>query len=181
MSKLNLKFLASITKREKFIFILTVSLAIGIPTYFFVLEPIYKKWSQLDTELESVSIKLLKDIKLLANKEPLEKDHATYEEYMQKADDKGGISSILKEIESTALSSGVKITSIKPKGEKQFKNHKKYRVELISEAKISQFLKFIYSLESSKKLFKVERVVLSLQRDQTDLLKGTLVIRKISF
>jgi len=181
MSKLSLKFLTGLTKRERLVFILTVSLVIGIPTYLFVLEPAYKKLSQLNAKLESVGIKLLKDIKLLANKEPLEQDYAKYEEYMQRADDKGGMSSILKEIEVTALSSGVKITSIKPKGEKQFKNYKRYRVELISEGKISQFLKFIYSLESSKKLFKVERVVLSLKRDKTDLLKGTLVIRKISF
>jgi len=176
------KFLLSkFTKRERLLFVLTLCAVLGIPAYLFILEPTYKKWDELGAEFESAGLKLSKNIKLLANKELLEKEYDKYKEYIQKEEGKEQeLSSVLKEIEATALNSGVKITSIKPKGEKQLKNYKRYSVEVVSEAKISQFLKFIYDLENSKKLLKVERLVLSLKDAQTDLLKGTLIIRKTS-
>ncbi|MCM8781670.1 MAG: type 4a pilus biogenesis protein PilO [Candidatus Omnitrophica bacterium] len=170
------------TKRERLFFIITLCIILGVLAYIFVLEPVYKKWNQLRLEAESARIRLFKDIKLLASKESLEKAYGRYKDYIQKEENTGQeIASVLREIETTALNCGVKITSIKPKGEKQLKNYRKFTIELISEAKINQFLKFIYDLESSKKLLKVERLVLSLKGAQSDLLKGTLIIRKISF
>lgn len=170
------------TKRERFFFILTISLAAGLGLYIFMLEPFYKKGSQLDVEIGSANARLFKNLRLLADKEVLEREYDKYKEYIQKTGaGEDEMASILKEIESTASGCGVKITSIKPKGTKQLKNYKKFSIELISEAKINQFLKFIYDLEGSKRLFKVERFILSLKGSQSDVLKGTLVIRKISF
>lgn len=168
--------------RERTLFIFTICIILGIGVYIFIAEPIYKKWIQLNAEFESTSTRLFKNLKLLTEKESLEKEYDKYKEHIQRAEgDEEEMASILKDIETTAVSSGVKIISIKPKGVKQFKNYKKFGIELTSEAKISQFLKFIYDLEASKKLLKVERLVLSLKGSQSDLLKGTFIIRKISF
>lgn len=170
------------SKRERVLFIFTISVILGLGFYIFILEPVYKKWVELGLEFESVSAKLYKNLKLLANKESIEKEYEKYKDYIQKAGDgEEEVASILKEIETTALNCGVKITSMKPKGTKQLKIYKKFSVEVVSEAKIAQFLKFIYDLEGSKKLLKVERLVLSLKGSQSDLLKGTLIIHKISF
>jgi Tfp pilus assembly protein PilO len=170
------------SKRERFLFIFTISAILCIGVYIFALEPFYKKWSQGDMELENKNAKLFKNLKLLVNKESIEKEYDRYKDYIQKA---GGseeeVAGVLKEIENTASGCGVKITSIKPKGVKQLKGYKKIDIELIAEAKLNQFLKFIYEVEGSKKLLKVERLVLSLKGSQSDLLKGTLIIRKISF
>ncbi len=174
--------LSKFTKRERIIFILTISLISSLIVYVFVLEPVYKKWSQLRLEYESAGLRLVRNEKLLANKKNIEGEYEKYKEYIRKKEDKEQeMASILKEIEATASGSGVKITSIKPKGEKQLKNYKEYSVELVSEATLNQFIKFIYDLESSKELLKVERLVLSLKSAQSDLLKGTLIVRKISF
>lgn len=170
------------SKRERFLFIFTICVVLSVGLYIFILEPVYKKWAQVGVEFESANVRLFKNLKLLTDKEDIEKEYDRYKDYIQK----GGpgeeeAASILKEIETIALNSGVKITSIKPKGMKQFQSYRKFSVELVSEGKIGQFLKFIYDLEGSKKLLKVERLVLSLKGAQSDFLKGTLIIRKVSF
>lgn len=170
------------TKRERFLFLFTASVIGGAALFILVLQPVMKEWGQLGLDLDSVNAKLYKNLKLLANKEAIEKEYNKYKEYIQKAG--GGedeTAAILKEIETTASNCQVAITSIKPKGTKQFKSYRKFTVEVVSEAKLDQFLKFIYDLEGSKKLLKVERLVLSLKGSQSDVLKGTLIIRRISF
>lgn len=167
------------SKRERVLFSATAVVIAVIMGAIFILEPMYKKWTQSEEALEGASSRLLKNLRLLADKELLEKQYAAYKEFTQRQDsEEEELAAALKEMESIALNSQVKITSIKPKGAKPFKNYKRYIIEIIAEAKINQFLKFIYDLEGSKNLLKVERLVLSLKSAQSDVLKGTLVIRK---
>lgn len=174
--------ISKFTKREKALFIGIAGMAVVLAAYLFGLEPLYKHWRGLRVKGETEKRKLVKNLRLLAQKDALEKGYEKYKDYLQKEADKDQeVSSTLKEIEDMARASGVKITSIKPKGEKPLKGYRKYNIELVAEGKIGQFLKFIYDLEGSKKLMKTERLILSLKGSQSDLLKGTLLIIKISF
>jgi hypothetical protein len=171
-----------LTKRERLLVILTVSVIAGLALFIFAADPAYKRWLEMGGDVESANARLLKNLKLLADKDYLEKEYNRYKEYIQKgAGEEEEVSSILKEIEATAAASQVDVTSIKPKGTKAFKEYKKFTVEVTGEAKLSAFLKFIYDMEGSKKLLKVERLVLTLKSAQSDTLRGTLIIRKISF
>jgi Tfp pilus assembly protein PilO len=171
-----------LSKRERLLFILTILVVGGLAAYIFVVEPAYKRWAGMEDEIETANTRLLKNLKLLANKEHLEKEFNKYKEYIQKGgQDEEEVAAILKEIEATAASCGVNLTSIKPKGTKALKEYRKFTVEVAGEARLNQFLKFIYDLEGSKKLLKVERLILTLKNAQSDTLRGTLIIRKISF
>lgn len=182
MSMRGFRFLGGFTRRERTLFFLTASFILAVVLYILVFEPVYTKWAEMVTEFESSNARLFKSMKLLADKDFLEAEHDRYKDYIQRAgDEQEEVPSILKEIETIALRSGVKITSIKPKNIKRFKNYKKFRIEVVSEAEINQFLKFIYDLEGSKRLLKVERLVLTLKGRQSTLLKGTFVIHKIAF
>jgi Tfp pilus assembly protein PilO len=173
--------LSKFTQREKVLLIGIAVLAVVLATYLLLLEPLYERWSQARLESQTAQRRLLKNLKLLAEKDILEKSYAKYKDYLQReVDSQQEMASALKEIEDTAQRAGVKITSIKPKGEKPAKGYRKYNIELIAEGKIDQFLKFTYELEGSKKLLKVERLILSLKGAQSDLLKGTLLIIKVS-
>lgn len=176
------KLFSRLRKREKFLFGVTACVILSLGFYILVVEPLYKRWSDLDSDFEAAKSRLFKNLKLLSQKESLERQYEKYKVYMEKtqaAEDE--TAAILKEIENVALSCGVKITGIKPKAARQFKTYRKFRIEVVAEAKIGQFMKFIYDLESSKRLLKVERLVLSLKGTQSELLKATLIIRKISF
>ncbi|MEI8175579.1 MAG: GspMb/PilO family protein, partial [Candidatus Omnitrophota bacterium] len=111
-----------------------------------------------------------------------EKEYAEYKEYVQRPAGKDDeLSMILKEVESMASLSGVKITSVKPKGEKNLPAYREYMVELSCEGKLDEYMKYIYELEGSKRLLKVERLILTLKGSGSDLLKAAIIIRKISF
>lgn len=170
------------SKRERLLSIAVSAVIFMIAAYIFILEPFYSQWNRFGTELETANLKLLKNSKLLYSKEYLEGQYERYKDYLGKEGDQSEeIAAVLKEIEATALNCGVKITSIKPKGVKQLNGYKQFEVEFISEGKIEQFLKFMYDIENSKRLLKVERLVLSLKSSQQpDILKGTFQIYKIS-
>lgn len=174
--------ISRLSKRERLLVTLTVTVAVLLAFFIFIADPAYKKWIDLGGDVESANARLLKNLKLMANKDYLEKEYDKYKQYIQKgAGEEEEVSSILKEIEATAGGSSVNVTGIKPKGTKSFKEYKKFTVEVTGEAKLADFLKFIYELEGSKKLLKVERLVLTLKSAQSDTLRGTLIIRKISF
>ncbi|MDD5450257.1 MAG: type 4a pilus biogenesis protein PilO [Candidatus Omnitrophica bacterium] len=181
MKMIGLKFLAGLSKRERLFFGLTIGLVLCLAVYIFIVEPFYKKSSQLDTSISSASARLFKNLRLLSDKDAIEKEYDKYKDYVQAGAGEEQMAALLKEIEDTASNCGVKITSIKPKGSKEMKSYRKFTIELNAEGKIDQFLKFIYEIEGSKRLFKVERFILSLKGGQSDLLKGTLSIRKIAF
>ena len=169
------------SKRERLLFGSTFSIIAAVCLYIFIAEPLYKKWSEINLEFESADSKLFKNLKLLAEKDKLEKEYTGYQEYTQKGGGEEEIPSVLKEIESAALNCGVQITSMKPKDVKDFKRYKKLTIEVIAEADINQLMRFMYNLEASKKLLKVERLVVSLKGTKPNILKGTMLIRKISF
>jgi hypothetical protein len=173
---------SSFSKRERLLAIAVACLIAGAGVYILAVEPLYRSWGGYESELNSARAKLAKNLKLLANKESIEKEYDKYKAYIH--DETAGeeeSASVLREIESNAQAAGVAIISIKPKAVKELKDYGKSTIELTSEAALSQFMKFIYDLEGSKELLKVERIVLSLKSNQTDILKGTLIIRKISF
>ena len=168
------------SKRERLIFGVTLLCIAGSLGYVCIIEPIGKRWNVLDAELESARHRLYKNLKLLADKDLLEKEYGTYQEYLDTgASGEEQVPLVLKEIESIALNSQVKITSIKPKGVKEFKHYRGVSIEVVVEGRISQLLKCIYDIEGSRKLLEVERLVLSPKDSQSDSLKGTLIIRKI--
>jgi len=174
--------LSKFSKRERTLFVGTVSVILAAALFIFIFEPIYTQWSQVKVDFQVAHLRLYKNLKLLAEQEVLEKEYETFKDFFLEGEDESqGTPNILKEIESIAVSSGVKITSIKPKGEKEFENYKKYNVEVVVEGEINQLLKFMYSLEGSKRFLKVERLVLALKGRKGNTLKGTLIIRKISF
>lgn len=176
------KIFSRFQKRERLLFTATVSLIAAVVLYVMVLEPVYSRWTNLSDELDTADSKLLKNLRLLTQKDSLKSEYDKYKDFIhQTASAEEQVAAAMGQIESFAMASGVKIISMKPTATKKFKAYKRFSVELISEGTIKQFLKFIYDMESSKKLLKVERLVLSLKGGQQDVLKGSLIINKISF
>ncbi|MBI4336031.1 MAG: hypothetical protein HY589_05190 [Candidatus Omnitrophica bacterium] len=169
-------------KRERFLIIFTLTAGAALALYLCAIEPLFDSRSGFALRIQAANSRLVKNLKLLHDKEKIDDEFKKYKEYIESAGSEGDqMAVVLKEIEIAAMTSGVKIVSIKPKGEKQLKGYKKAVIEAVSEAKVEQFMKFIYEVEGSKKLLKVERCVLSLKSSQSDVLRGTLIIRKISF
>lgn len=174
--------LENITKRERYLGLLTVSIAIIALIYNFVIEPLVKQWNALNEEIRDKEVLLTKHTRISRSKDAIERLHSEYAKYLQKekltVDEDSAMA--LSNIEKLARGANVHITNIKPLALKNFENYNKYTFRVTTESSIGELTKFIYDLQSSEQLIRVERVVLRAKEHKPDTITSMLHITKIS-
>ncbi len=88
-------------------------------------------------------------------------------------------SSLLKEVETLASKSSVYLADMKPQDAKSESGFRKYRVNVNCEATIDKLLEFMYNIESSRKVLKIEKFGISMKSRQDPVLKCSLTIAKV--
>jgi hypothetical protein len=172
----------NISRREKFLGSGTIGITLIALAYNFVMEPIVKRWDVLDSEVRSKEVLLTKNTRILRNKDVIEKVHSEYMKFFQKekltSEEESAIA--LSNIEKLARGTNVRITNIKPLAVKGFGDYNKFTFRVTTESRIDELTKFIYDLQSSEQLLKIERMVLRAKEREPDTIKGILHITKIS-
>jgi len=178
----NVVFLNNLSKREKRILLLTVLVGSLSLTYIMVVEPLFKRFNELNSEIMLKKRKLQKIYALLGHKDKIE---AEYEKIIKAdvkdASDEEIIANILKQIETSAKDSGVQLSNIRPERIRQEDYYKRLSIEVNAEAPINALFKFIYKLETSPALLKIERLQITPSRRQEGFVESTFIITKISF
>jgi Tfp pilus assembly protein PilO len=169
-----------ISKREKTMFY-TAAIVIGaVAVYGLIIEPLWSYWKDLNNSILSKEVQLLKNLKILAQKDTI---NAIYEKYEENIKMKGSpeeeTAVILKEVENVARSSNVYIAAIQPQRVQDMSFYKEYYVELDAEGDITSLTKFIYDLQNSKQILKVKHLQLNPKPDADNILKGHIIITKI--
>lgn len=171
---------SNLTKREKKLFYLTMFLIFVWITYNFVIKPIIVKWKELDDKIEEKSRELEKNIRMIDRKERIEHEYKNYASAVKMGgSEEEEMAKFLTEIESLASSSSVHIIEIKPRPSKKIQFYKKYLIELDAEGNINQLSKFIYDIQNSSQLLKVDKFSLGTKGAGTNLLKCRLLVSKI--
>jgi Tfp pilus assembly protein PilO len=88
-------------------------------------------------------------------------------------------SALLREVETLASKSSVYLADMKPQDPKQEQEFKKYQVNVNGEAAFEKLIEFLYNIENSKKVLKIEKFTLSLKSRQDSTLKFSLTISKV--
>ncbi len=171
-----------ISKRERVFAITTVAVAVAALVFNFVAEPLVRRWRTLDKKIREKEILLAKHTRILRNKNLITRQHERYGEYFQsqRATPEEESADVLSAIERIARSAGVRITNIKPLAIKKFENYSKYTFRVTSECDIKALTKFMYDLQASKQLLKIERMVIRPKEKQADVVKAVTHITKIS-
>ncbi len=174
--------LTAITKREKMLATLTVSITVIALIYNFIIEPLAKRWNSLDEEIREKAGLLRKHNRMLRNKEMIEELHSEYTPYFQPEaltpEEDSAIA--LTSIEKLARKAGVRITNIKPLAVKGLESYNKYTFRVATESTIGELTRFIYDLQSSGQLLKAERMVLRAKEREHTTIKAILNITKLS-
>ena len=173
--------LSGLSKRERYILYLCIAIVLGCLLYGFVLEPLALKWIKLNQKILSQKIRLEKNYRIIANKDIIKKEYQRYANYVKTVDsDEEVIAALLQEIENLARNCNVRINDIKPKEVKDLRFYKRFTIEIESEGQIEQLSKFIYQLQKSSQLLRVQRLHLGARGTQKSLLKSHMLITKIS-
>jgi len=179
-----MKYITTLSKREKGIFCLCVALITGALLYSFIFEPIGRKWTRLNKEIQIKRMTLMKNIRAVKNRRKVFSEYEVYADRVkQKGSDEKEIAKIFSEIESTARNNHVSILNMKPmsfanrSGEKEV--YKEFAVEVECEAQMSALVQFIYKLQTCSQMLKVKQIKLKAKEINSNIIKSTLSIGKV--
>ncbi|MFC1807534.1 type 4a pilus biogenesis protein PilO [Candidatus Omnitrophota bacterium] len=171
-----------LSAREKNItFFLIAIVAISL-VYSFFLEPLYKRFKRVNSEITLTKIKLQKYASIIKDKSVIDKE---FEEYANKlrsiGTDEQEMTKILNELETIASSSGVNIVSMRPKPAKGKEYYKRFVVEIETESDMNSLMKFIYKTKNSPQVLKTDKLNINTKSDKSGvIIRASLLISKIS-
>jgi len=155
-------FISRLSRREKIILYITAVVLALLILMKLIVEPIYSNIKSLDREIVDRESQIKSDMKIVARKDRIRAETKTYTSYVTvPASEDEAMTALLKEIEGLANKSQVYVVDIKPGGVREADSAKKYMVSITCEGKMEQITDFLYAIESSNKLFKVERYQIS--------------------
>lgn len=168
------------TKREKQIFYICVSLITLLILERIVFRPLADKLAGLNQEIQLKETRLIKGLRAQGQRDKIIKDYKSYEGYLKlKGSDEEIVSELLREIERLARESTVSILDIKPQSMNKRAMYKEYTIEVRSEATFKDIITFLYRLNNSLLLLRVEKLVLSLKEENSDILKISMLLSGI--
>lgn len=174
---------ANLSKREKIVLAITVTVIIFSLAYNFILKPYLRAADVLEKDIAQQKAKLLKASHYLQKKTAIEKDFQDALGNLKRQEGVSGeqqIAQILAELENLGNLSGVRITDIKPKPMKSYDFYSEFIIEIKFEAELREAAKFIYEIQQAKEILKIEKLQLSIKSSDSPLLEGHLQVHKVS-
>jgi hypothetical protein len=145
-----------------------------------IVGPIYSRTLELDKAIVDKQAAIKRDLKVLSQIDSIEKRKAEYRAYsVQETTPEQDTSSLFKEVDALALKSLINVADIKPQDPKKEKGFKKYQVNVACEAPFEKLIEFMYNIENSKKVLKIEKFTIALKSRQDLVLKCTMTISKV--
>ena len=176
-----MNILKHLSRREKIIFYITISIIAINLGYSFIFRPLLEKYKQLNQEALAKRIMLEKAQRLISQKDIIEREYnklsssfkltGSAEEQMAK---------VLSQIESTATKESITISNMRPQPIQDKKFYKRFVVELKCEADINRLFKFFYELENPASLLKIESLKLNPKAAQSSIFEASILISKLA-
>ena len=170
-------------KREKILAIAVGALLLIFIFKLFIFNPLLDKLSSVKLEIGRAQLGIRKYLELVAHKEEILNSQKQIERYLNlKGTNEEKIGAILSKIESEAHRVSLSILDISPQPMPKTKSIPSiYRVQLRAEGDIQKIFDFIYSLENSDILFKIDKLNLSSKDESSRILKIEASILAVSF
>ena len=172
--------LGGLARRERWLLglaLITAGLSVG---YRFVIEPGVERWQALHQEIRAARVELERHRRMIARRDDVMTAYGQLGELARvEGSDEEAMTLILQTIEGLARESGVRITDIKPQPVRTRSFYTEYGVELESEGTVQQLMKFIYELQLSSQMLRVDRMRLTTRSGAAPRLRGELLVRRI--
>ena len=174
--------LDKLTPREKTILAWVIGLLVMMIGYHGVWRPMTAKLADLDGEIFSMQLKIRKAKTFLRQKDEVLEESKKYPNlsHMEAGSDEEEIARLLNFIEQTARKLGVSLSDVKPQAVQSDKVSKRYLVELSGESGLKELASFVYEIEHSPEVLKIEQVNTG-PKDEKDplLLRSAIVVTRV--
>ncbi len=170
-----------LTPREQKILFVTVFFAVIAAGYYGVWRPALAKFLSLDDEIFAMEMKLRKSKIFLRQKDEIMAEAKKYPNLaqMDAGKDEEEIARLLNLIEQTARKAGVSLSDVKPQQVQSDKVSKRFAVELHAESTLEQLTIFLYNIQVSSELLKVEQVQTAPKEEKSQILRSFLTVTRM--
>lgn len=169
-----------LNKREKLIFYLCIILISVMILERLIFSPLLNKLTASRQEIQIKEARLIKSWRIQARKDKIIQEYNKYDYFLKvKGSDEEINSRLLKELDGIARQSRISLSNIKPRSTDNRGLYKEYTLELQLEAEMQDIIRFMYNINNSGFLLSVDKVVLSLKEESSEILKAVMVISSI--
>ena len=173
-------FLSRLTKREKYITYISITIVACVFFDRIVFAPVMNKLESLNAEILIQEKKLQKLRNILLQEDLITGEYKKYAQHIkQEGSDEEAIAILLSNIEKMAKNSSVSIIDMKPAPVEKLEFYKRYTIGVEVEAKIDNLSDFIYQLEKTPQLLRVAEFRLSPKKKETAVLRIHMVVTEI--
>lgn len=166
-----------LNKREKQIFYGCIALVSLFIMERVIFKPFTDKLAELRNEISLKEAKLIKGLRAEAQRDQILKEYKGYEGYLKvKGSDEEIVSEFLREVERLARESAVSVSDVKPQSSRKRGLYNEYNIEVRTEATLKDIVTFLYRLNNSVLLLRVEKINLTLKDENSDVLKVNMVL-----
>lgn len=167
------------TKREKIIFYLAATVIVFYVIFNSLLEPVFSKNAELNKQINFTRARLIKYSRLLRQKEKIQGRINKFSSKINVSEKQDKLMSVLSELENLAKVANVRIVDIRPQASRGLNTYKELQIDLRTEGAMENYLKFIYDIENSLLLLKINRFQLT-ALPASGLLEGNFSLSQLS-
>jgi len=150
-------FVSRLSKRERIIFYVTISVVGLVLLDRIILSPILSKIDSLNEAISTQEDAIKQSLLIVTQEERIDKETDRYVAYLSKPQtEEKLITAFLKEIETLAKKSSVYLIDIKPSGKSEQNGTTQHFLKLDFEAQMEEVFNFFYNVTNFKNLIKVE-------------------------
>ena len=175
-------FLGRLSKRERIGTIVVSIVLFAMLMDRLVLGPMLDKMESLDKMIADKEKLLRADMRILSYKNKIAKETKLYEKYSLRAvssgDEKDEIAFVLKEIENLASEAGISTDALFS-GTRKEGLLKVYRFKVDCESDMEKIIRFMHTIENSKKLLRIKSVRMRPKERGSEITECSLVVEKI--
>jgi Tfp pilus assembly protein PilO len=180
--KFILTFLSRLSHSEKIIFYVAAAIVSLTLIDRLLLAPVSQRIDNQAAEIENKEAGIERMSFILAQKDRIVAETAKYVKFLSKAKESDEeATTILKEIESIANNNSMYVVDLKPIGFRDSNEIKKYVVSITCEGQMENVFSFMYNIESSPLLLRIERCEIVPKSRESSIASLTLMISKIIF
>lgn len=175
-------FLSRLTKWEKILFYAATAAVTLTLADRLLLSPVTQKIETLSSEIQDKESGIKRMSFILAQKDRIVAESARYIKFLTKAKNTDEeATTVLKEIEAIANNNSIYLIDLKPIGFRDSGQIKKYVVSITCEGQMENLFSFMYNIESSPQLLRIERCEIIPKSKESSIASCSLMISKIIF
>ena len=169
-----------LSAKEKIGLIVASSIFSFTVVYTFIINPINNKIKQINQEIKIIQAQLAFDLINVSQKKDIAHEYEKYARYQKDAgSDEEKMTIMLSALEDIGRDSGLTLLDIKPQQSDNITTFKKFSIAVEAAGTVEQLISFLYKLNTSDNLFRVEKLRLNVRDKNAQQIKASIMVTKI--